>query len=345
MFQFNADMVRTLKGAPLSCLLILAIERQPVSAQYLERRTGYSDKSVNSALLLLGDMGMATRNARYQWQIANNATQLPLMNDLLPAPEEEPLDPSFVPTEQGRQNGGEQETEGVGEIPSRKNSESENFRVTNPKKAENDDKNPIESENFRVDCPSSSTRSINLESSKGLLDSRAETEKFRVDILAVLDEFGVGEPKRSQLAGQDWITSRIARYHLETCADVALAIWRIEHGWRVPKGWQPTRESPLPVQESQSVQDVPDDQAKAFARALECLRANIPPGLWATYAASMRLEAALCPPNPPGGGTQMVRIAVANNFVIQQMEPYRNAIVDRLSSEFGTPIEIEFVVR
>lgn len=363
-FQFSEDMVRTLKGAPLSCLLILAMERQPVSAQFLERRTGYSDKSVNSALLLLGDMGLATRNARYQWQIAGNATQLPLMNDLLPAPDPEEESPSIPlhDPEKNIQGVGGQDGAGVGEIPTRRISESENFRVPEVEKAENTENNPRESENFRVDCPSSSTRSINLVKNKGLLDSRADTENFRVEVLEIFDEFGVGEPKRSILAGQNWITPRIARYHLETCPDVGLAIWRMEKGWRVPKSWQPRVETVIDAGSSMastlendpaqagsanevSYPEIPDNQVEAFGRALECLRANMSHGDFYNWFAWLRLARPVeSAPSTSSGTGLVVTIRVANDFVTEKVAPYAGEIARLLGAEFGAPVEVKFIV-
>lgn len=207
--EFSEDMVSVLKGAPLSCLVLLLIARTPLSAQYLERRTRYSDKLVHAALLLLEERCLITRNGRYAWQIAVNGLQLPLatallQEDILPAEPEEL----------------ENLTAGHGIS----DSDTEFLRLPGP----------------------SSTRSIDL-TSKELIDlpllGQRDTEKFRVrENLAECDRFGIGEPKRSALGRMKHVTAKLIRYHCSTVHDVALAIWRIERGWKIKAGWVDPRE-------------------------------------------------------------------------------------------------------
>src|SRR4030042_2669794 len=71
-------MVRELKGAPLSILMVLSLVHQRVTQEYLERATGYTDKPVSQALAYMQEIGLADHN-NTGWQlIQQNVMQLPL---------------------------------------------------------------------------------------------------------------------------------------------------------------------------------------------------------------------------------------------------------------------------
>jgi hypothetical protein len=71
-------MVRELKGAPLSILMVLSLMHQRVTQEYLERATGYTDKPVSQALAYMQEIGLADHtNAGWQL-IKQNVMQLPL---------------------------------------------------------------------------------------------------------------------------------------------------------------------------------------------------------------------------------------------------------------------------
>jgi hypothetical protein len=71
-------MVRELKGAPLSIVMVLSLVHQRVTQEYLERATGYTDKPVSQALAYLQEVGLAD-HIQAGWQlIKENAKQLPL---------------------------------------------------------------------------------------------------------------------------------------------------------------------------------------------------------------------------------------------------------------------------
>jgi hypothetical protein len=94
-------MVRTLKGAPLSCLFVLHLVNQPVTGKFLCRHTGYSDHSITDALALLEDYRLATCDThRSNWRLTNGARQLPLMPGLLEPeiPDREKRDPKSATT-------------------------------------------------------------------------------------------------------------------------------------------------------------------------------------------------------------------------------------------------------
>lgn len=212
-FEFTSRMVRELRGAPLSCLILMALAGQAVSAQYLERQSGYSDKVVNSALLYLQDNGYITRNERYAWRIAINVHQLPLM--VLPDETEA------------------QQSDFDGQVEVIPGSSDENFENSTTTR------NNSESEKFRV--PSSS-RTIDLTSKEltdpPLLDAD-DPEKLRVaENLEACDRFGIGEPKRSKISKLPEVFPRLIRFHCSDAPNIGMAIYRIEHGWKIKKGWK-----------------------------------------------------------------------------------------------------------
>jgi hypothetical protein len=88
-FEDPILMVRTLKGAPISCLVAMALAKQSVSHAWLCRHTGYSSHAVTTALALLEDYQLATwsRN-RTNWRLTHGAKQLPLGPDLLQTADE-----------------------------------------------------------------------------------------------------------------------------------------------------------------------------------------------------------------------------------------------------------------
>lgn len=75
-------MVRELKGAPLSCLILLIMAEMPVSNEWLCMMSGYTDKPIAQALKLLSspEYQMAVRVSR-GWRIAKGLQMvLPLIN-------------------------------------------------------------------------------------------------------------------------------------------------------------------------------------------------------------------------------------------------------------------------
>jgi hypothetical protein len=71
-------MVRELKGAPLSILMVLSLVHQRVTQEYLERATGYTDKPVSQALAYMQEIGLAD-HTNAGWQLIEQMVrQLPL---------------------------------------------------------------------------------------------------------------------------------------------------------------------------------------------------------------------------------------------------------------------------
>ena len=77
---FSSRFVRELKGAPLSVLVLLLIADQPVSNDWLENMSGYSDKPVAAALSLLSSPEYQYVVKTFKgWRISDTFN-LPLIN-------------------------------------------------------------------------------------------------------------------------------------------------------------------------------------------------------------------------------------------------------------------------
>lgn len=300
--EFSSKLIRTLKGAPLSCLLLLKLAGQPVMAEYLERNSGYTDKPVLSALRLLEEYGLITHNERYAWQIADGARQLPLMNLL-----DEQKEPASVSESALTEN----------EIIEDK---SDYFSGT---------RNNSDTELFRV--PSSS-RSINLDlklvKDQGPLPDleQDDPEKFRViENLAACDDAGIQEPTRTALSGQANVTARLIRYHVQTAPNLALAIYRIKHGWKIKKGWNYTLPESVKVEflnvcpistgagapKSCSEPELPADIIQVWERTKSALEAQLRRVDFETWVKPARLRGF-----DAGGYT----LSVGNEFAAHKIE-------------------------
>lgn len=78
-------ILRTLRGAPLSCLIALALHHhQPVGVMQLMTDTGYCKSIVKQGLLALEQLGFAASTARFNaWQLTDQGFQLPLFSTRL----------------------------------------------------------------------------------------------------------------------------------------------------------------------------------------------------------------------------------------------------------------------
>ena len=74
--MLTVNHIRSLKGAPITVLCVMLLAGQPVTQEYCERHSGYTDKPVSQALHLLEELGYVSHNGRYAWQIISEATQL-----------------------------------------------------------------------------------------------------------------------------------------------------------------------------------------------------------------------------------------------------------------------------
>jgi hypothetical protein len=79
-------LIHELKGAPLAILITLSLVRQPVTKEWLERTTGYTDKPVSQALAYLTENGLAL-GTQTGWQLTESARELPLFHTPQAVPE------------------------------------------------------------------------------------------------------------------------------------------------------------------------------------------------------------------------------------------------------------------
>jgi predicted transcriptional regulator len=195
--EWSTMMVRSLKGAPLSVLVIMMLNPQPITVLFLERSTGYTDETIRKALQLLEEYQLITHNNRYSWQLASGAMQLPLMNY-------EEIESESVKVDNC--------------TPERNQSEDE--KTVFPLSSSSCIKQELELINPLLD--SRSTENENF----GIAENRAEC-----------DRFGIREPAKSKLSRAERVTSVLIRYHCLTAPNTGAAIYRIEHGWKIKPGW------------------------------------------------------------------------------------------------------------
>src|SRR5512139_3800537 len=90
-------LVRELKGAPISIILVLGFAGQGVTQEWIERATGYTDKPVSQALAYLEEIGLVD-HTRAGWMLTGEARQLPLGLAI-----EESNPPTPFPTQEGEE--------------------------------------------------------------------------------------------------------------------------------------------------------------------------------------------------------------------------------------------------
>lgn len=320
-FEFSSSMVKTLKGCPLSVLILMMLARQPVSSQYLERESGYSDKLVHAALMYLEEHGMITRNGRYSWQIAVGVQALPLMS-MIEEPEETPEEEDCVGPQETRvcaqtKEPSPQPSPVPGEGENIGNSESEILRL--PVSSSSSSINPKEQKNIKQPL-------LGQSPTMGPGNSPTLPESLRVaENLAECDKAGIMEPKRSVLSKLPHVTARLIQYHVQTAQSVALAIYRIEHNYKVKPGWEDRSEvMELPVSQAEVEPDLPDLPEEVLQQLTGQLR-------------KADFETWIKPLKVVDDQGQEVVLQTGNCFAAEWIQ--RNA-VQLLKTAFGKPIRV-----
>lgn len=177
-FENPVTFLRSLKGAPLSVLVALALARKALTNAELCTWTGYRDDNIREAVRLLGDLGWVTaRSPRGPWSLAEGR-QLPLMS----------WNPDF-------------------------------FGVVSSSSTYLDPGPTIEQEEEEEENPDFFGVAANLRA---------------------LDEVGIREPARSELAKLPHVTPDFIRGHvaraLEEGGTLGTAIHRIRYNWALPEG-------------------------------------------------------------------------------------------------------------
>jgi len=204
--QITNQMVKALAGPPLTVLVLMLVNRTPLTQAFIRRNTGFSNPTIHDAIELLNDYGYVTKSGRYAWQIADGVMQLPLMADLLPNQTQE-IEPEAEPIT---------ELDDCIEVES----------IDQPVSSEDEE---LAKKIFYLN-PSSSSRS--LTSNKDLSTTTRSSTEIAEKFLE-LQKFGIREPARSRLADLENVTLELIQYHCTHSQGPGQAIYRIEHNWPI----------------------------------------------------------------------------------------------------------------
>jgi hypothetical protein len=170
-------LVRELKGASLSILVALAFVNQPVDQAWLERATGYTDKTVGQALLYLSETGFAERTVE-GWQGTRAAQKL------------------FMLLSGGAQLADQKSAGRPSVFDLRRNNSASTAAAVNL--------NPSQR-------PKSSSRSRKRGNHHDHAPPKSATHPQAELVHQALHEAGIGEPKLSALAGLTGVTPQAVR--------------------------------------------------------------------------------------------------------------------------------------
>jgi len=191
-------MVRALKGCPISCLLIMIIVHQPVSAEYLAAATGYTDKPVALALRILTEYQLITR-VTGGWMLSQAIQlQLPLLAETsrgtVSMPK--PVDNSVEKSRNNSENP-------LSSCSSSRYEETEKQSTTTTRKSRNNSENRNFSDNLKA-CHSA----------------------------------GIRPPKAQEISALPHVTPEIIKYHVSHSESPGQAIYRIINDWPAPTAEQ-----------------------------------------------------------------------------------------------------------
>lgn len=211
-------MVRELKGAPLSILMVLSIVQQRVTQEYLERATGYTDKPVSQALAYMQEIGLAN-HTNAGWQLIKaNVMQLPLPLMMDDGEEIKPPPPEPVGGRLSSQRSQSESSEG-------ESNQNENLAL---------------SRNISDSLITTTLNNNYLLDSAVVISNNAENRK-NSDFEANLEEFkqqGIARNKRTEaLARMSHVNPKYIRAHLKVLGkkdSKGLAIMRMEQGEAPP---------------------------------------------------------------------------------------------------------------
>lgn len=206
MTQLSSRDVRTLGPIPtyiLTYMIMMKIEGQD---QLMEKEisigAGVSRNKVSDTMVVLETLGYATRINRYKWTLSDGVRQLPLYKMLAADyPQDEKIEVKAD----------------VLDLPAAVPSGNRTWCDSNP--------------------PSTTTVNpdINQPDIKPLVLG-ADAHRERVE--AACDEFGIGEPARSEFARDKSITPEMVRYHCKAAKSkgqsIGLAVYRLRKHWQIP---------------------------------------------------------------------------------------------------------------
>jgi hypothetical protein len=298
MIQLTTTMVEVLSGLPITIVVMLMIERQPLTQAYLRRHLRCSDHTIQDAIDLLNDYHLLNQTGRYTWQLADGVQQLPLGMDLLPDPEITPPADQVVDVVATHSTEKRAE-EPVAEI------RSQYMRPNSPLVLES--KSSELEKRLKPDL---------------VLDSSDPAQKMIIEQnLAECKARGINEPARSKISQKLHVTPEYIRYVLKISDSLKRAVGRMLADW----DWQDWKEKSVSMEtvNSDSIQELPicddsdpvDDQADSWwSDLVEKLREQVPRSVFLTWvqpgAPARRIDDALV----VLAGNELVREKITENL-------------------------------
>jgi DNA-binding IclR family transcriptional regulator len=74
--QSFKNFLRSIKSAPVSCLLVLGDTLEPLKVCCLSHITGYTETEVSDALNLLSDLGLVNQHPDSSWVLSDSSLEL-----------------------------------------------------------------------------------------------------------------------------------------------------------------------------------------------------------------------------------------------------------------------------
>ncbi len=78
MAQLTSMMVRALRGAPITVLVLMILDKGPMAMKLIRAQSGYSQDKIQEAIEALSEYGLVNQVGRYTWQAMIGAEQLAL---------------------------------------------------------------------------------------------------------------------------------------------------------------------------------------------------------------------------------------------------------------------------
>ena len=261
--MLTASMVSALRGAPITVLVLLMIERKPLAMEYIRRHTRYSQNTISYSMALLADYGMVIQTARYVYQIADGVQQLLLMAMELDSGEVQPESENVIDGEFRSQNlrpedapqsnlchESENRSQKLRAVNATNDPTNDDSEFRSQKMRPNSTKTPqngARSQKFRARSQilrpatlASSTTNLNLESKDLKLLASTPISKNQQEVLDCLDRYGICEPTRTNLSKLEHVSAALVDYHCRTAPNIRMAIYRIQHNWEMKakeKSW------------------------------------------------------------------------------------------------------------
>ncbi len=201
--HLSARDVAAYKGAAVSILMLLMIERRPLCQKEMRRGTRYGNDAIHDAVLMLQEDGLIVRvgnENEYRWALlGDEARQLPLG--------------------------------AVDVIEESASTEGDVQNLSDPGPAQSDMGDHV----CMHDSESDDSYDSSDENPTCIHGSRSGNSGPD-DLETAIRVFA--DPGLSRLRVQKGLTARVVRYHVANAPGIGAALYRIEHNWHVPDDWE-----------------------------------------------------------------------------------------------------------